>query len=580
MMENIRENKGITLIALVITIVILIILAAVAINTVLGENGILARAKQAALEHKKAQYYEEINIEILEEQMERQTSPSDTPFIVSLNERLAGTEQASNESVTTHSRKSWVKSTIMCDNHFNKNENDLSKNTTLIIETTDNYEIYIHVNNETCTATIDENSFEEVQEPCVVHFNSNEGTGTVSDINIRKNFTVTLPENSFTRTNYSFGGWCLNSNGTGTIYTENSASDPITEDTTFYAVWTLDSVTLSYDSNGGTGTMNSVPVIINTSTRISENAFERQGYIFDKWTTNQDGSGDSYSDLDDITIDEDTTLYAQWIRRYTLQSQIVENGGNYLIVSVSIVDNDEANEIVSYEFYINNSLSYTGTNNSFTFLDLRKNTDYTIKIIGKDSNNVLKGITESVIKTSNTVNSRYLVFEIYDHIGSNGNTINEIEIYNSSNTKCSYSIPYVYDSANNGNPNYWTSTLWDKSKLYDGSISYTSNEDGRNHCTIFAYPSDPNTNSFARFVVDLGSSISISNIRIAIGNNENRTPKSVSVYTIRTSDYVSGTGANTTYTTNITSRNNNKLSLVYTRSYTEQIVTPTWYSFI
>ena len=131
------KNKGITLIALVITIVILIILAAVAINTVLGENGILARAKQAALEHKKAQYYEEINIEIIDEQMERQVSHSDTPFIVSINERLVGSSQASNETVTTYARKSWVKNTIMCDNHFNKHEDDLSKNTVLIIETTE-----------------------------------------------------------------------------------------------------------------------------------------------------------------------------------------------------------------------------------------------------------------------------------------------------------------------------------------------------------------------------------------------------------------------------------------------------------
>lgn len=39
-----RRQKGITLIALVLTIIILIILAAVSVNLVLGENGILQRA--------------------------------------------------------------------------------------------------------------------------------------------------------------------------------------------------------------------------------------------------------------------------------------------------------------------------------------------------------------------------------------------------------------------------------------------------------------------------------------------------------------------------------------------------------
>ena len=41
------ENKtGITLIALVVTIVVLVILAAVSINVLIGENGIINQAKQ------------------------------------------------------------------------------------------------------------------------------------------------------------------------------------------------------------------------------------------------------------------------------------------------------------------------------------------------------------------------------------------------------------------------------------------------------------------------------------------------------------------------------------------------------
>ena len=47
--EKIKESKerGITLIALVITIVILIILAAVSINIVLGKNGLIQKAQEA-----------------------------------------------------------------------------------------------------------------------------------------------------------------------------------------------------------------------------------------------------------------------------------------------------------------------------------------------------------------------------------------------------------------------------------------------------------------------------------------------------------------------------------------------------
>ena len=40
-----KEMKGITLVALVVTIVVLLILAGVSINLVLGDNGIITKAK-------------------------------------------------------------------------------------------------------------------------------------------------------------------------------------------------------------------------------------------------------------------------------------------------------------------------------------------------------------------------------------------------------------------------------------------------------------------------------------------------------------------------------------------------------
>ena len=46
MKENVKRERGITLIALVITIIVLIILAGVSINLVLGDNGIITKAKQ------------------------------------------------------------------------------------------------------------------------------------------------------------------------------------------------------------------------------------------------------------------------------------------------------------------------------------------------------------------------------------------------------------------------------------------------------------------------------------------------------------------------------------------------------
>ena len=64
-----KEMKGITLVALVITIVVLLILAGVSINTVLGDDGIIKKAKEAAEATRRASAEEEMNRLVLEYQL-------------------------------------------------------------------------------------------------------------------------------------------------------------------------------------------------------------------------------------------------------------------------------------------------------------------------------------------------------------------------------------------------------------------------------------------------------------------------------------------------------------------------------
>lgn len=63
-MKNVMKgrNKGITLIALVVTIIVLIILAGVSINLILSENGIIQRTKAAKIEQTKAQILEALEL--------------------------------------------------------------------------------------------------------------------------------------------------------------------------------------------------------------------------------------------------------------------------------------------------------------------------------------------------------------------------------------------------------------------------------------------------------------------------------------------------------------------------------------
>ena len=60
-----KNNKGITLIALVITIIVLLILAGVTITTLTGENGILTRANEAKKVTEKANVKEQIQMAVM-----------------------------------------------------------------------------------------------------------------------------------------------------------------------------------------------------------------------------------------------------------------------------------------------------------------------------------------------------------------------------------------------------------------------------------------------------------------------------------------------------------------------------------
>ena len=58
----VKKQTGITLIALVITIIVLLILAGVSIATLTGENGILTKAQEASIQTRGAQVEEVINL--------------------------------------------------------------------------------------------------------------------------------------------------------------------------------------------------------------------------------------------------------------------------------------------------------------------------------------------------------------------------------------------------------------------------------------------------------------------------------------------------------------------------------------
>lgn len=70
--EKKKNEKGITLIALVVTIIVLLILAGIAINLTVGNNGLFTRAENAKEESEIAEVIDMARMDIMSEEVEKQ----------------------------------------------------------------------------------------------------------------------------------------------------------------------------------------------------------------------------------------------------------------------------------------------------------------------------------------------------------------------------------------------------------------------------------------------------------------------------------------------------------------------------
>ena len=143
-----------------------------------------------------------------------------------------------------------------------------------------------------------------------ITFDPNGGTGSMEAMSVNPGVNNMLTANTFTRENYTFTGWNTAADGTGTAYADKATVN-FSENTTLYAQWTQDPV-ITFDANGGDGTMGAQTVKPSEATALTANSFTRADYDFTGWNTVADGSGTAYADKAEITTDTDITLYAQW----------------------------------------------------------------------------------------------------------------------------------------------------------------------------------------------------------------------------------------------------------------------------
>jgi uncharacterized repeat protein (TIGR02543 family) len=123
--------------------------------------------------------------------------------------------------------------------------------------------------------------------------------------------SVSLPTAVPVKEGHTFTGW---EDSTSTVHNPgDTITMPVTS-MTLFAKWSINSYMVSYDANGGTGTL---PTSQNTefasTVTVASTQITRAGYTFTRWNTRADGTGSSYDANATFTMPANAiTLFAQW----------------------------------------------------------------------------------------------------------------------------------------------------------------------------------------------------------------------------------------------------------------------------
>lgn len=148
-----------------------------------------------------------------------------------------------------------------------------------------------------------------------VSYNANGGSGAPGNQTKTYGSTLTLSSTKPTRTGYTFLGWSTSSTATsatyqpGGTYTSNSGA-------TLYAVWKLNTYTVSYNANGGSGAPASQTKTHGITLTLSSTKPTRPNYNFKGWSKDKNVAVATYSAGGIYTENTAVTLYAVWELAY------------------------------------------------------------------------------------------------------------------------------------------------------------------------------------------------------------------------------------------------------------------------
>lgn len=166
-----------------------------------------------------------------------------------------------------------------------------------------------------------------------VCFDANGGNGVMADQKIEVGTTTKLATNTYIPVEgYEFLGWSPDADATDASLLDGAEVTNLAKQgqkIILFAVWKLSTeppaptqtFTVKFDANGGSGTMNSQTIAIDTTSKLAANVFTKEGNSFLGWAKDKNATTPDYSDSSTVTNlttgGKTITLYAVWESIYS-----------------------------------------------------------------------------------------------------------------------------------------------------------------------------------------------------------------------------------------------------------------------
>lgn len=152
-----------------------------------------------------------------------------------------------------------------------------------------------------------------------VNYNANGGYGDTRVDYVTYKSSYTTRANWFNRTGYTFAGWNEASNGSGTSWTayiNKPWTWTYTNGITLFAQWRINTYTVSYNANGGSGAPGSQTKTYAQTLTLSGTKPTRPNYNFKGWSKDKNAVSAEYAAGGSYYTDSNVTLYAVWELAY------------------------------------------------------------------------------------------------------------------------------------------------------------------------------------------------------------------------------------------------------------------------